>query len=247
MKSEQILIFQIESEYGHFRKFNTTSSPLTYSFPPRSAIMGILGAIMGIERETAPGFFSGPALADVFSKMEVDAAVQLIHPVKKVNIGFNLLDTEKTGSSFFNVKQRTQVEYELLKHPHFRIFLNFRDPALLKEAFSRLANKNFHFSPYLGLSQFTANIHSVCLRQVRKVEGKDFEEVLTAMKKLGADFHFDYSGEFKYSSETMPVALSKDRVALDYAEYILENQGRAIFAKSSDLYSVADYGNIQFL
>ncbi|RMG82383.1 MAG: CRISPR-associated protein Cas5, partial [Bacteroidetes bacterium] len=57
MKPHKLLVFDISGEYGHFRKFNTTTSPLTYSFPPLPALAGLLGAILGIERETSPGVF----------------------------------------------------------------------------------------------------------------------------------------------------------------------------------------------
>ena len=48
MNSKELLIFDIRGEYGHFRKYNTTTSPLTYSIPTRTAIAGILGAILAI-------------------------------------------------------------------------------------------------------------------------------------------------------------------------------------------------------
>ena len=51
MTSKTAIIFDVYGEYGHFRKFNTTTSPLTYSIPTPSAIFGLLGAVLGIERE----------------------------------------------------------------------------------------------------------------------------------------------------------------------------------------------------
>ena len=51
MNYKGILIFDISSEFGHFRKYNTTTSPLSYSIPTRTAVAGILGAILGMERE----------------------------------------------------------------------------------------------------------------------------------------------------------------------------------------------------
>ena len=43
----KVLVFDIWADYGHFRKFYTTTSPLTFSFPAPSTIAGILGAIYG--------------------------------------------------------------------------------------------------------------------------------------------------------------------------------------------------------
>ena len=57
MNSKEVLIFDIQGEYGHFRKYNTTTSPLTYSIPTSTAIAGILGAILGMEREIRDGVY----------------------------------------------------------------------------------------------------------------------------------------------------------------------------------------------
>lgn len=251
MKSENVLIFEIESEYGHFRKFNTTSSPLSYSIPPRPAVIGIIGAILGIERETAPGRYnSGSAvLAELFSTDRLDVAVQILNPVNKVNIAFNLLDTEKSASSYFNIKQRTQVEYELLKKPRYRIYLAFREIELQEKLWERIKNNRTHFTPYLGLSQFTATLNGVDLKNVSRISNNEYINVHSAVntKKTGYEFDFDYSGEFKYTSDTMPVALSKDRIVQDYTEVIVESSGKPIRLKSDHVYEVSEYGNIIFL
>lgn len=43
----QVLVFDIWGDYGHFSRFYTTTSPLTFSFPPPPTIARILGAIYG--------------------------------------------------------------------------------------------------------------------------------------------------------------------------------------------------------
>jgi len=48
----KVLVFDIWGDYGHFRKFYTTTSPLTFSFPPPPTIAGILGAIYGTDKKT---------------------------------------------------------------------------------------------------------------------------------------------------------------------------------------------------
>ena len=91
MNYKELLIFDITGEYGHFRKYNTTTSPLTYSVPTRTAIAGMLGAILGMERETRDGRYAEDIVPvqEFFSKEKCGVAVQVISPVKKENIGFN--------------------------------------------------------------------------------------------------------------------------------------------------------------
>ena len=95
MTSKTAIIFDVYGEYGHFRKFNTTTSPLTYSIPTPSAIFGLLGAVLGIEREDSHNKIREKKehLREVFSNKNASLAIRPISEIKKVNIGFNLLDT----------------------------------------------------------------------------------------------------------------------------------------------------------
>lgn len=253
--SNQVLIFDVESEYGHFRKFNTTTSPLTYSIPTRPAIAGLIGAILGIEREvSAENFREGVTpVAELFTKEKASFAVQIINPIKKVNLGFNLLDTEKTASSFFNVKQRTQIEFELLKNPKFRIYVSLEDSILFNILVEKVRLNQSHFTPYLGLSQFTATTKFIGITSTKKTQSTDFQEVLTAvnLKNVDADnpIEFDYTvnNGFKYTSDTMPIEMQSNRIVTEYSEVIIETNGKPIKVKSDKVFYLEDIGNILFL
>jgi len=253
MHSDKILVFDIGSEYGHFRKFNTTTSPLTYSIPTRSAIAGFLGAVLGIEREISSGKFREGVMpvGEMFSKKNADIGVQLINPVKKVNIAFNLLDTEKSAASFFNIKQRTQIEFELLKNPTFRIFINMRDETIFSELIDRITENRTHFTPYLGLSQFTATVKFRGVTKANLLKGNEFHAVVTAVNLSNTDpadpIQFDRSIDFKYTSDTMPVEMLRDRIVTEYSEVVLETNGNPIKVKSGEIYQTEDFGNILFL
>jgi CRISPR-associated protein Cas5h len=251
--SKKVLVFDIESEYGHFRKFNTTTSPLTYSIPTRPAIAGLIGAILGIERELSAGKFNKGVtpVADIFTKNVANIGVQIINPIQKVNIGFNLLDTEKTVSSFFNIKQRTQIEFELLKNPCFRIFISLSDNVLFSDLISRVQNNRTHFTPYLGISQFTASIQFKSVVEALLIDNNEFQEVVTAVNISNADLdnpvRFIYSQDFKYTSDTLPIEMLSNREVIEYSEVIVETTGKTIAVKSNQIYQTSLFGNILFL
>lgn len=251
MLSKKIIIFDIGSEYGHFRKFNTTTSPLTYSIPSRPAMIGIIGAILGIEREISAGKFSESVVpvAELFSKAKADIAVQILQPIKKTNIAFNLLDTEKTASSFFNIKQRTQIEFELLKNPSYRVFVSFNNDVLSDQLEKKLKENRTHFTPYMGLSQFTVTSNLVAVEKGNLIQSEDFIDIQTAvnLSNTARQFDFKINPEFKYNSDTMPIEMTKDRIVLDYSEVIIETNGKVIRAKTDKAYSVNSFGNILFL
>ena len=48
MQSPKVVVFDIWSSYGYFRRPYTTTTSLTFNFIPRSAVEGIIGAILGI-------------------------------------------------------------------------------------------------------------------------------------------------------------------------------------------------------
>jgi CRISPR-associated protein Cas5h len=253
IQSKKVLVFDVSSEYAHFRKFNTTTSPLTYSIPPRPALVGLLGAILGIERELSFGKFKQGTtpLADLFTKNKASIAVQILKPIQKVTIGFNLLDTEKTTSSFFNIKQRTQIEFELLKNPKFRVFVAIDNENLFIDLVSRIKENKAHFTPYLGLSQFTACLEYVGLTEVRLLDNADFQEVITSVNLSNIidnnQIEFNYnSQEFKYTSDTMPVEMQSNRIVIEYAEIVMEVNGKPLKVKSKQTYQT-NYGNILFL
>jgi len=252
MRSKAVLIFDISSEYGHFRKYNTTTSPLTYSIPTRTAIAGILGAILGMEREIADGLYPDGAVPvqEFFGKAKCDIGVQVLNPVKKENVAMNLLNTKE---SFYNLSKagRTQIEFELLKEPKYRIFLAMNDHALLQNIGERIRLKTHHFSPYLGLAQFTASIDFIDLLTAENMEsdGASFIGIITAVNLSQVNGEhpvgFDYSA--LYSANNMPVEMNRIREVQEYSEILIEKNGKPVKAKVKEYYYVKGHGNILFI
>lgn len=251
MNDNRLIVFELSGEYGHFRKFNTTTSPLTYPIPTRTALTGLLGAVMGIERETAPGKFAVSTIPvqELFNRDNCDLTVQLLAPVKKVNIGFNLLDT---GNSFFEIRKsgRTQIEFELLKNPAFRIFVRLQDSALFDQLAGRLINRTHHFTPYLGLSQFTATFQNATVTQgTARTADLGYVPIQSAvnLSLLTADQPIEFDQTAHYYVETMPIELNGERVVTRYGEVLVEANGVSVSVQTSEWFETTDFGNILFL
>lgn len=242
MKSNKILVFDISSEFGHYRKFNTTTSPLTYPIPTRTAITGMLGAIIGTDRYS---FY------EIFSKKTTGIAIQVLNPVKKVNMGFNLLDTKY---SFFELKPlgKTRVGYELLKQPRYRIYYSSDNEDVFSDVCTRIKENKHYYSPYLGLSQFTAKIEFVDLINGVLSSIEEYAEILTAinMKQCVKDEPIKFDYERKYSVNVMAMDMQLDivneRIVTEYSDVIVELMGRPIIAKVNELLKT-DFGNIVYL
>ena len=254
MNSNKVIVFDIFGEYGHFRKINTTSSPLTYSIPTRTAIIGLIGAILGIEREVKAGMYPKGvvALNELFGAEQASIGVQIMAPIKKTNIGFNLVNTAK---SFFNIENRTQVEFELLKDCEFRIFLLLSDDKYHKELEQRLKAVDHHFTPYLGLSQFTASVDyketlSGSWKKLKKLEKVEVGTAVS-LSSLDKGHSIDFTGkeDFHYITETIPRTLDKDRKAT-YVEILVEISGkkeRKVCLETDKYFELEDGQIITFL
>lgn len=251
MNSKELLIFDIRGEYGHFRKYNTTTSPLTYSIPTRTAIAGMLGAILGMEREVRDGVYPEGAVPvqEFFSKEWSDMAVQIMSPVKKENIGFNLINTK---TSFYDLTRsgRTQIEFELVKDVHYRIYLSMANKQKFEELSERIKNKRHHFTPYIGLAQFTAHVDFVQHAVAKKVESNgELTEIVTAvnMTKLQGEPPVEFQREYFYSANNMPITMNCNREVLEYSEVLIEKNGNPLRVRVSGYYTVDGVGNILFL
>jgi CRISPR-associated protein Cas5h len=253
MNYKEILIFDISSEYGHFRKYNTTTSPLTYSIPTRTAIAGILGAILGMDREVADGVYPNGVIPvqEFFSKTNCDIAVQIINPVKKENVAMNLINTK---TSFYNLTKagRTQIEFELVKNVKYRIFFALnKNAAVFNELAERIKSKNHHFSPYLGLAQCTATVDYVDIKQAISIENSEgnYIDIITAVnlsKTMGEQpIEFDFSA--MYSANNMPIEMNRNREVQEYSEVLIEKSGLPVKTKLENYFKMEDYGNILFL
>lgn len=253
MNYKEILIFDIRSEYGHFRKYNTTTSPLTYSIPTRTAIAGVLGAILGMEREIADGVYPDGAVPvqEFFSKANSNIAIQILNPVKKENVAMNLINTK---TSFFDLTKagRTQIEFELVKDVKYRIFFALNNnEEVFNELTQRIKFKKHHFSPYLGLAQFTATVDFVDIKQAELIDNADenYVDIVTAvnLSKTISDqpIEFDYSA--MYSANNMPIEMNRNREVQEYSEVLIEKNGLPVKAKVKQYYKIENYGNILFL
>ena len=125
------LVFEIKSDYGHFRKFYTTSSPLTFSIPPRTTVAGMISAVIGLDKEE---------YLKHFSKKDAKIAIQITSPVNKTRISYNLINT-KTANMYSKIKDRTQVTFELLKNPKFRIYFSHNNSEIYNKFKSFLEQK----------------------------------------------------------------------------------------------------------
>jgi CRISPR-associated protein Cas5h len=240
----KILVFDIWGDYGHFRKFYTTSSPLTFSFPPPPTIAGILGAIYGTDKNINE-------YLKVFGYEKCSLSLQILNPVKKVRIGLNLLETKgsnlKLPMSDKNLAPRTQIRTEFVKGSKFRIYVRHRDNKVFDKLVDKVKKHESVYTVTLGLSELIADFKYVGIYEAEQKSDTEFVELQTpvAWTNLIQNGLEIESGK-KYFKEKMPIKMNYERIVEKYDDVIFEPDGKTIKAMVKNYYRLANGENITF-
>ena len=116
----KVLVLDLWGDYAHFRKYFTTSSPLTFAFPPKTALYGIVSAIIGLDKNEYLKYFQD-------KKCKI--AIRILNPIKKTRISINYIDT-KIAVDMGGIICRKQVNLVVLNDVKYRIYFYHEDNEL---------------------------------------------------------------------------------------------------------------------
>jgi len=237
----KVLCFDIWGDYGHFRKFYTTSSPLTFSFPPPPTLTGIIGAIYGAERDEYLEIFS-------FSKCRI--ALRIMNPVKKVRMGINLINTKGKHWSLHRDKYhepRTQIRTEFLREPCYRIYFSHKDQYLQKKLAEQLLLHESVYTPSLGLSELIANFRFEGEFEAEFRETGGFVDLSSPVIFSNIiDGNIEIESGKRYFKEKIPIMMNQDRVVECYGDVIFEADGKSIKANVKNYCALENGENVTF-
>jgi CRISPR-associated protein Cas5h len=157
MKAIQIVI---EGNWGHFKRPETNNNPLTHDFITKTGLIGLIGAVLGYDREDMKPIF--PQLSD-----DLLYGVELINPVKKNSWGF----TSRTA--FKPWETGTPKYFEILKNPNFKvsIALNMeRSKDIFDDFIEAIKKEEAVYTPVLGWHNCPANLSFLSEGNFKKIE-----------------------------------------------------------------------------
>jgi len=240
----RILCFDLQGDYAHFRKFYTTSSPLTFSFPPSSTIAGILGAIYGTDKNKNE-------YLETFGNDKCKIALRIVNPIAKVRMGINLLETKgknfKLPMSDKNLAPRTQIRTEFIKNPAFRIYISHKDSAIFDKLCKNISGHKCVYTVSLGLSELIADFRFVGVYDSEMMTTGDPIELSTPVtaSNLVPDGFLIEEGK-KYFKEKMPMVITPKRVVEKYDDVVFEPDGKTIKAQVKTYFRLENGENIAF-
>jgi CRISPR-associated Cas5-like protein len=143
-------LFDIKGNWAHYRKPETNNNPLTHDFITKTALLGLMGAVLGIERKEMAQLF--PQFSeDLLYGVSVKAAV------KKESWAFTL----RYVVDFF---QKAPKQMEFLKNPGNRVALALKKERSTEhfDAFQMaIQAQEARFTPILGLHNCPAELSFV--------------------------------------------------------------------------------------
>lgn len=217
---DKMIVFDLEGFMAHFRKFYTNSSSLSYAFPPRTTIIGLVAGILGLSRDS---------YYDMFSSEKCNIALSIKVPVRKLVQTVNYLrvtrEAELNGSG-----GRTQVPVEFVlpleaEVLRYRVYFCHKDKNIMNRLKSHLETGDFVYPPYLGITECLGMVNLVdgeaefllCKDSDRKV---DLQTVVPVHKVQSVDF----AKGLRYMIEDrVPVDFNVDRTIKKVHKYMYEH------------------------
>ena len=138
----------VSGHWAHFKKPETNNNPLSHDFITKTALTGMIGAVLGIEREE---------MKNLFPKFCNDLLynVRLKNEVKKESWGFTL----RKGVN--EISEKAPKHMEFLKEPKYEIIISLKgmeSKNYFLDFITFLKQNKAIFTPVLGLHNCPANI-----------------------------------------------------------------------------------------
>ncbi len=239
----RLLIFDIKGKLAHFRKFYTSSSSLSYAFPPRTTITGLIAAILGKERDT---------YYEEFDAKNCRIALSIRNPIRKLIQTVNYIRTkEEDGYSTAKGVIKRFIERDINKYPTpmelvlpadfteeiaYRIYFWHQNDEIMDMLALKIRERKSAYPIYLGLSEFLAEVEPIDELSEESIKENFTHQFLNISSVLLANYIEELLFEeadtpLQYISEKMPVEFEKGRNIKSNEDFIYEKSQRIVMAK----------------
>jgi CRISPR-associated protein Cas5h len=217
-----VVCFEYKAKYGHFLRAEANANGVTYPVPPRTALLGLIAAVLGLPKD---------ALARELSDAHVALGGALPHRFwHKTNVRkdpptplpWRVKATDKGSSS---AQRNFRFPQEWLWQPCYRVWASLPGTHQA-DLVGRLRDRRWHFTPCMGLSEMLAELDFI--------HGGDAEPLPMGTHFIGSVARHD-SGRIDSAkaadvgltmqSLRMPASVTEDRI-FHHRTYWLEHIGR---------------------
>lgn len=228
----EILSFDVEGKFAHFRKFHGNNTAMSYSIPPRVTLIGMLAALKGEPKDS---------YYEKFKSHNLKVGVRVLTGLKKSFHRLNFLSI-KGKDDFRGQKGRIQTPFEVITgddvkqdHVRYRVYLAGGEDAELYATLKEyLSTQKRHYNLTLGTANFSAFASNVQVRESEAVEVNDewtqLHSACNSDQVTEIDFPDDPHFRFNHiEEELMP------------ADFIGGDKGREVYRMNRLLFTTQNF------
>lgn len=226
----RVIVFDISGSYGHFRKPYAPMSPVTFPFPPPPTVLGMVGAILGHGKEE---------YHEKLGWETVRIGIALKRPTRIFRAAINLLNTKTGTDKFFRPQgenTHTQVPYEFLKMPAFRIYVGELPEKEAEQLSHMLKEKKTVYTPTLGLSQCLGDVSFVGDTKATEVANQNQTNCVVAVTD---GVRVEYQPRRRYQRVRVPTIMDGARVVHRYQEVVAAEDAGPISVQGAKMFEAA--------
>lgn len=234
----QLTSFRLRGRFAHFLRAEASASALSYPLPPRTVILGVLGAILGLQKDE-PQVMLEPANIAVSGKIPQTHW----HRVKlrkdpPAPLPLVIKSTQKTDKKTVPEKA-TLILQEWLFNPNYTIWFSVPEPYNLQLE-ERLRYKRWYFQPSLGLSEMMADIEYLSTDKSLPMPKGVYEIQSVFPQEAGIlDIEQIFEKGLAIHSLQMPRSVMPDRI-FSHSIYFMERDAKGIPVETGWAYKVND-------
>lgn len=215
------LVFDIAGDDALFKKPYSPMSPVSYPLPPPPAVLGMLGAILGYDKDS---------YHQQLDWERVRVGIGLRAPTRVFRAALNLLQTKTGTDGFFRPlagqNTHTQVPCEFLRDPAFRVYVAGLTDALADDLAERLRTGRTAYTVTLGWANCLADVTWVGEWSAQPLAESDWRA--TTAVPLATDLQIHYEENRRYHRLRLPTAMDGGRIVQRYREIVLAEDGQTI-------------------
>lgn len=240
----KMIIFDLIGKFASFKKFYSNSSSMSYIFPPRTTIEGIIASIMGYDFDSYYEEFNFQnSLISVSLKSKIRTYIGTLNYIKIINS-----TTYKNNMLKKKGYEYTQIPFEMIlpenfsKNIVFRIYFKSEDSIML-ELEEKIKNKKPVYPISLGNANMLANINFIANAEITPITLENqFIKVIspTPLKYIN---DIQMLEDIHIQKDIFPVSFDENRYPKTM-EYVFEREGKEYKIKTDKTVLSINYNNI---
>jgi len=229
-----VIHFRIQGRFGHFLRAEANASAPSYPVPPRTALLGLIGAVLGLSKDSPQAELEPASIAlrgliphTYWHKIKLrkDPPEALPKVVKR---------TQKVDKQT-KPEKATLIAQEWLLNPVYHVWATLPEP-YHAELSARLKERRWYFQPCLGLTELMADlVWEESLEAKQLSDGVYRIDTVFPQNSGDLDMGAIFAERLVLHALRMPRLVTPDRV-FTHASYLMEKEARPVPLKTEQAF-----------